>query len=89
MTVVQKIVNMDRAKDGEVSFIPCAWDDCESDAVQLHQARFHDHPRPMRCDDLLAKHLIYAFCSEGHRQLWLNGHRAYGRLPSGARGRLR
>lgn len=84
----KKILSLDRAAQGDVVFLPCCWDDCEKRATTLHQSRFHDHARGYACDHPDAKHLMYVFCSERHRQLFLNSHHAYGRLGAGhGRGR--
>lgn len=52
--------------------ILCAWDDCDRDAVALHVVRV-DHGSPGH-----PYRTTYAFCTERHRQFWLNGHRNYG-----------
>lgn len=80
------ILSVDKAIRGETVWLLCGWDDCERQGVTLHQARHHAHARGYRCDHPDAKHVTYVFCSERHRQLFLNGHRAYGRLPLGERG---
>ena len=86
MSTVKKILNRDRWTRGELQWLPCCWDDCDKPAVQLHRLMFHDHNRGTRCGSPGAKHLWYAFCSERHRQMYLNGHRDYGNASTGNRG---
>lgn len=86
--ISKKILNVDRAHRGEISFLDCAWHDCERKAVQLHRIRLHDHARGLRCDHPDAKHPWMAFCSEKHRQLHIHSHIAHGKLPTGEHGRL-
>lgn len=82
------VLSMDKAARGETVWLRCCWDDCEEQGVTLHQTIFHDHARGYTCNHPLARHVKYVFCSERHRQLFLNGHRAYGKLPTGEHGRL-
>lgn len=81
----KKILSLDKARSGETRWLPCCWDDCERPGTTLHQARMHDHARGYTCTRDDAKHVIYVFCSERHRQLFLNSHVAYGKVASGAR----
>lgn len=84
----QAILSVDKAYAGDTVFLPCCWDDCERDGTTLHKAMHHDHPPALTCDNPVSKHLWYVFCSERHRQLFLHSHIAYGRLPTGERGRI-
>ena len=84
----KRILNIDKAQRGETVWLQCCWDDCEKHAVSLHKARFHDHNRGVRCEAEEAKHPIYTFCSERHRQLFLHSHISNGNLPTGSRGML-
>ena len=84
----KKILSLDKAQRGEISFLPCCWDDCENHGTTLYQTVFHDHARTYPCAHPDAKHVTYVFCNERHRQLILNGHHAYGKLGAGhGRGR--
>ena len=64
----------------------CAWDDCDNDGyimfhVAINAAR-PGFPRQLE---------RYVFCSERHRQYFLNVHRdrgLHGYLPAGERGRI-
>lgn len=85
MTLVQRILNRDKAAQGDTVWLRCCWDDCERFAVSLHRSRHHDHNPGTPCDMPGAKHPWYTFCSERHRQMFLNGHRDYGNGSSGNR----
>ena len=82
------VLSMDKAARGETVWLRCCWEDCEKQGVDSNKARFHDHPKVFSCNDPDAKHLWYVFCSERHRQLFLNSHRSNGNLPLGERGRI-
>jgi hypothetical protein len=86
--IAKRILNIDKAQRGETAWLLCCWADCEKHAVDLHKTMHHDHARGIPCHDLLAKHPVYTFCSERHRQLFLNSHRSNGNLPTGSRGML-
>lgn len=68
---------------GDVRFITCAWTECEKHGYELFKAVFHDHSTP--CDHPAAKHVNYVFCSERHKQYWVNSHRSMWQLPAGSR----
>lgn len=72
----KKVINLDH---GGARHVMCAWDDCERDGVDLHQVRVNygkgDLPH-------VVKHV---FCSEKHKQYWINSTRGYGMLPPGFR----
>jgi hypothetical protein len=55
--------------------IPCCWDDCTRDGVELHKCVVREPTGRAH----------YVFCSERHRQFWINSHRDNGRLPAGFR----
>lgn len=88
MSVKRAVLNRDIERIGGTQWLKCCWDDCQEQGVTLHQARFHDHARGLPCDHELSKHIWYVFCSERHRQFFLNSHVAYGKLPVGERGRI-
>lgn len=54
----------------------CAWDTCDRRARTSYQVRTHEHPGGVRCSDVnaaggeLGRHVVYAFCSDGHRDYW-------------------
>jgi len=74
--IERKVINLDHDGDRHVM---CAWDTCERDGVEL----FH-------CDVNYGKaetpHVVrHVFCTERHRQYWINSTRGYGQLPPGYR----
>ena len=79
----KKVLSLDKARSGETRWLPCCWDDCERTGTTLYQTRFHDHSPHVSCETPWVKHVWYVFCSERHKQLFLNGHHEYGKLASG------
>jgi hypothetical protein len=55
--------------------LPCCWDDCTRDGVELHKTTVKEP----------TGNANYVFCSERHRQYWINSHRNNGMLPAGYR----
>jgi hypothetical protein len=94
--VQKKAINMDfAANGGTVKFVMCAWDDCEHDGYEMYkcvvetgnvQGGYESRP------------LTYIFCSERHRQYWIQSGRQaqrgyapeymHGMLPPGYRNAL-
>jgi hypothetical protein len=74
--IEKKVINLDHAGDRHVM---CAWDDCQDDGYDLNQVRLNygtgDNP-------YIVKHV---FCTERHKQYWINSVRHYGHLPPGFR----
>lgn len=72
----KKVINLDH---GGAKHVMCAWDDCEHDGYDLHQVRVNygtaEHPH-------VVKHI---FCTDRHKQYWINSTRRYGNLPPGYR----
>jgi hypothetical protein len=70
------VINLDHAGDRHVM---CAWDDCERDGYELHMVKINygqaDTPH-------IVKHV---FCTERHKQFFINSVKAYGKLPPGYR----
>ena len=84
----KRILSVDAARQGETRWLLCCWDDCQEYGVDLHKTMFHDHARGLPCPHPDSRHIWYVFCSERHRQLFLNSHHAYGKLGAGhGRGR--
>lgn len=73
----KKVVILEGAAAGTKIF--CGWDDCDLDGFALFQVVINaakpGFPRKLE---------RYVFCTERHKQYWLNSHIAYGQLPSGA-----
>lgn len=88
MSIGKKILSMDKALSGETKWLECCWSDCQKTGTTLHKVMFHDHNSAIQCDDILAKHVWYTFCSEKHRQYHINSHISNGNLPVGERGRI-
>lgn len=59
--------------------IVCGWDDCQKPG--------HDETRVMEPAEDGGK-LIYLFCSDRHKLLFVNSHQKRGFLPTGSRGVL-
>lgn len=79
--IEKKVINHDRGG----THVMCAWDDCEKDGVELHKVRVLD-TKP----GITPTYIHYVFCSERHRQYWINsaprdGSIGYGNLPAGYR----
>lgn len=90
----RKVINRDRGG----TFVACAWSDCDKDGLENHKVTVHEHARSIACDDSLAKHISYVFCTERHKQYHLastgamahdtqarNNGRIAGMLPPGMR----
>lgn len=67
--VTKRVINHDQGGTNLV----CFWAECDRDATTLYQVRNHEHARNIGCGDPLAKHVMYAFCSERHKQYHLAG----------------
>lgn len=74
--IEKRVINLDHDGDRHIC---CGWDDCEKDGVDLHQIRINYGKDGF---PYIVKHV---FCSERHRQYWINSVKAYGRLPPGFR----
>jgi hypothetical protein len=55
---------------------------------ELYKSVFHEHARSIPCASPYAEHVNFVFCSERHRQYYLNSHIAMGQLPAGHRSTL-
>ena len=84
----KKVLSMDKARSGEIRWLPCCWDDWQKTGTTLYMAVFHDHNSVVPCNHELAKHVKYVFCSEKHKQYHVNSHISNGNLPVGERGRI-
>jgi hypothetical protein len=72
--IQKKVINLDH---GGSRHVMCAWDDCENDGVELHQTR-------VNYGKAETPHIVkHVFCSERHKQFWINSVRSYGNLPPG------
>lgn len=72
----KKVINLDHAGDRKIM---CAWDECDRDGYELHQVR-------VNYGTAATPHVLkYVFCTERHKQFFINSHRRYGNLPPGYR----
>ena len=77
--VERLIINLDTAMP-----LTCAWDTCDRRARTTYQVRTHEHPPVLdgsavaQAGGAWGRHVIYAFCSEGHLGYWVDssGRRA-------------
>jgi hypothetical protein len=71
------VINLDHAGDRHVT---CAWDDCEKDGYDLHQVRIN-------YGKAATPHVVkHVFCSEKHKQYFIESARGpgrHGKLPPG------
>lgn len=73
MRVGKPVINLSSG-----AHIPCGWDDCFRDGVELHKVVIREPNGRAN----------FVFCSERHRQYFINSHRANGNLPAGYRSTL-
>jgi hypothetical protein len=72
--VEKLIINLDTSRP-----VTCAWDTCDRQARTSHQVRSHEHRPGLDCSHVdaaggvLGRHVIYAFCSDGHLDYWVSG----------------
>jgi hypothetical protein len=65
------------------NWVNCAWFECRRPGFEMHKTVLHDHARTLRCDNPLSGHVNFVFCSERHKQLYLNSHKNMGKMPPG------
>lgn len=68
MRVHKKVLSHD---SGE--WLLCCWYDCEKQGYEIYHATEKDGPKLVK----------YVFCSERHREYFLNSHRNWGNARSG------
>lgn len=78
MPVAKKILS---ASSG--TWIQCNWFECEKPGYELYKTVLHEHAKNLPCDHMLSEHVNFVFCSERHRQYYLNSPKAHGNLPKG------
>lgn len=74
-----KILDRDNADRMDDHHLLCCWDTCEKHAVNLFWARVNESTA------VQLKYVTYVFCSERHKQYWLNSTRDLYNLPKGMR----
>lgn len=80
--IQKKAINLDHGMNGgPTKYVMCAWDTCEKDGYEMYKVIQETGavyrgapPRP----------LSYVFCSERHRQYFLNDRRSYGNPEPGS-----
>lgn len=82
------IINEDESTGQRGEKIYCAWEDCDEDAYHLYKVRVnYGMDGPARYGGQ-PYNTWYAFCSERHRQYFINSHRDHKNLPSGEKSLL-
>ena len=79
MPVAKKVISYSTG-----NAIPCCWFECGKSGYELYKSILHEHTN-VPCDHPTASHVAFIFCSERHKQLYLNSHRDMGNLPAGYR----
>lgn len=75
--VEKRVINLDH-DDGKK--VMCAWDTCTNDGYETNKVRVND-----AAEGYAPKYIQYVFCTERHRQFWINSVHSWGRLPAGFR----
>jgi hypothetical protein len=72
----KKVINLDRGG----THVMCAWDTCEHDSFETYKVRVNDG-KPGQAP----RYMNYTFCSETHKQYWINNVRpgSNNNLPPG------
>ena len=80
--IQRKLINHD---SGDGRKLMCCWDTCELDSYELYKVRVNTAN-----DGYEVRYMNYTFCSERHKQYWLNNCRPNNNnnLPPGYRGHL-
>jgi len=60
-------------------WLTCCWHDCEKQGVTLYMVVDRHHQE---------EEVRFVFCSERHKQYWLNSHVSMGNLPVGMKGMI-
>jgi hypothetical protein len=78
----KKVINMDRGG----THVMCAWDTCERDAYENYKVRTNT-----AAPGYQPRYMNYTFCSETHKQFWINNMRpgSNNNLPPGVNPRYR
>lgn len=66
--------------DGET--LLCCWSDCESRGVTLHRVRIYEGVNPVTLQPIYS---FKVFCSDRHKQYYINAPKSLGNLPPGMR----
>ena len=74
--IQKKVINLDHAGDRKVM---CAWDTCEKDGYENNKVVVHEGVAPHVRD------ITFVFCTERHKQYWINSIHDLNNLPAGYR----
>lgn len=74
----KKVINHDRGG----TYVMCAWDTCERDGYETHKVVQNE-----AAEGYPARYITFVFCSERHKQFWINNMRPgnNNNLPAGYR----
>jgi hypothetical protein len=72
--IQKKVINFDRGG----TYVMCGWDTCERDGYESFKCTVNDSAPGQE-----PKYITYVFCSERHRQYWINSIRDMNNLPAG------
>lgn len=67
-------------------WIACVWCRMQGEdrpGYEMHKTVFHEHSREYPCEHPMSQHVNFVFCSERHKQYFLNSHNDMGQLPEG------
>jgi hypothetical protein len=73
----KKVINLDH---GGAKHVMCAWDTCEKDGYESNKVVVND-----AAPGYPPKPITYIFCTERHKQYWLNSVNDCNNLPTGYR----
>lgn len=65
------------------TWIGCCWFGCEKQGFELYKTVFHEHSRSLTCGNPMAEHVNFIFCTERHKQYFINSRQNFGKLPPG------
>lgn len=72
------VINLDGGGEHPNHHILCAWDECDKQGYDSNRVQIND-AAPGHESRLIK----YVFCSERHKQFFINSTRSYGQLPAG------
>lgn len=81
MAEPKKVISFNSGRP--VGCVWCAMDGRYRPGYELYKSVFHEHAKFVACE--FGEHVNFVFCSERHKQYYLNSHRNMGNLPAGHR----
>lgn len=73
----RRVLDRDHAETMDDHHLLCCWDTCDRYGLELYKARVQDGT------DRFPRNTWYVFCSERHKQYWVNSTRDLNNLPPG------